>query len=274
MPGHADPPQAAHANRRRADRLLFERYRAAHDPALRDQLVERFLPLAKTIAARFSRPGGGPSDDVYQVACLGLVKAVDRFDPALGTAFSTFAVPTISGEVRRYFRDLTWSVRPPRFLMERALRVEGAALELTECHGRSPTVGQVARHLGDLDTEQVLDAREARQAMTAASLQGRVGDEDDAATREESIGEADEGYARADDRATLQRLLRSLSPRERDVLFMRYVQDMTQAEIGRQIGVSQMQISRIVRGALTTMHLVAERDAAATHESVVHATAE
>lgn len=247
----------ANVARNRTDRVLFERYISTQEPALREQLVERFLPLARTIALRFRRPNQ-PMDDLYQVACLGLVKAVDRFDPARGAAFSTFAVPTISGEIRRFFRDTSWTVRPPRDLHDRVLRVDKVVALLTERDGRAPTVTMLAGEL-DEPEDAVLEARRARRAMDAASLQEHLGG-DDGATREDRIGTPDGGYELAEQRVVLEGLMRGISQRERDVLSMRFVNDMTQAEIGQHFGVSQMQISRIVRAAVARMQIIA------THE--------
>ena len=161
------------------DTALFERCRNPRDPVDRDAVVERFLPLARQIAARYERPGEA-FDDLFQVACFGLVKAVDRFDPARRVAFSTYAVPTITGEIKRYFRDRAWSVRVRRELQERALRVEHVVGELTRESGRQPSVEEVARSIG-IEAEDVLEAMQAAGAYRAMSLDApHTGDEDGA----------------------------------------------------------------------------------------------
>src|SRR4051794_10005665 len=164
-----DEPPARSAERSTEDRALFERYLDRHDPVDRELLVERFLPLARQLARRYERPDE-PFDDLFQVACLGLVKAIDRFDLSRDVAFSSYAVPTILGEIKRYFRDRTWSVRVPRDLQELALRVERVIADLSTAHGRQPTVPEIAEAVGGIDEEQVLEALEASAAYRATSL--------------------------------------------------------------------------------------------------------
>ncbi len=236
---------------------LFSRYHATRDPAAREQLIERFVPLARSIALRFSTRRD-TLEDLLQVATIGLINAVDRFDPARGVAFSTYAVPTISGEIKRYFRDRTWSVRPPRALQELALRVDSAVAALTE-DGRSPTVAEIAEKLGEPE-ELVLEALHAHHARYGVSMQAQLGSEDDGAARlEERLGDDDDGYDIAEERVVLERLLRMVTDRDRRVLRMHFELDMTQREIGEVLGVSQMQVSRIIRHALRRMRLGAER---------------
>ncbi len=226
-------------------------------PADRDLLVKRYLPLARRLARRYQR-GEASFDDLFQVACLGLVKAIDRFDPERGLAFSTYAVPTMAGEIKRHFRDRGWSVRVPRDLQELALKVERTASELSPSLGRQPTVAEIADAIGVRD-EDVLEAFEAARAYEASSLQSPLGDDDRGDTLGDSIGTDDDGFARAEQRATLEQLMRVLTPREREVLRLRFAEDLTQAEIGERVGVSQMHVSRIIRHALTQL-----RDAAST----------
>jgi len=231
-----------------ARRALFERHRLGPDPWLRERLVERHLPLARRIASRYA--GEGSAEDVFQVACVGLIKAVDRFDPARGVAFSTYAVPTMVGEVKRYFRDRTWAVRVPRDLQERSLRAERAVWDLATRLGASPTVGDVARFL-DLPDEEVLEALDAASAQRATSLQspGRA-DEDGEVELGDTIGDEDERFAAVERRADLAALTRHLSPGERAVLRLRFSHDLTHAEIAAALGVSQMQVSRTLRQAV------------------------
>ncbi|MEA2194217.1 MAG: polymerase sigma-B factor [Solirubrobacteraceae bacterium] len=244
---------------------LFARYHATHDAAVRDELIERFLPLARSIALRFSTRRD-TLEDLLQVATIGLINAVDRFDPARGVAFSTYAVPTISGEIKRYFRDRTWSVRPPRALQELALRVDTAVAELTE-DMRAPTVAELARKLEE-PAELVLEALHAHHARYAVSMQAQLGSEEDGPTRlEDRLGLDDEAYGVAEERVVLERLLRMVTERDRRVLRMHFELDMTQREIGEVLGVSQMQVSRIIRHALRRMRLGAAR----TEELLVRA---
>jgi RNA polymerase sigma-B factor len=236
----------------RTDAQLLAAYAESRDPRLREALVERFLPLARSIAKRY-RKAEEPFDDLLQVASLGLLKAVDRFDPARGIAFSSFAVPTIVGELRRHFRDRCWSVRPPRELQERALEVDKFRTELTTRLGRSPSVREIGQAL-ELDDEQVLEALQAQQGMRAASLDAPRGNsEDNDATLADAHGVVDPELARAEHRATIERLFERLDEREQRVLRLRFEEDLTQEQIGKLVGVSQMQVSRIIRGAVVKL---------------------
>jgi RNA polymerase sigma-B factor len=248
------------------DRRLFRRYLDAGDPLDRDAIVERFLPLARQIAARYQRPEE-PFDDVFQVACYGLVKAVDRFDVERGIAFSSYAVPTITGEIKRHFRDRAWAVRVPRDLQELALRVERVRAELTRDRGRTPSVDEVAGAI-DVEAEDVLEAMQAATAYRATSLDTPrgSGDEEPGASLGDTVGLTEDGYHRAEQRAALGRLMRVLTDREREVVRLRFADDLTQAEIGDIVGVSQMQVSRLLRGATAKLRAVAELDSAQAAE--------
>jgi RNA polymerase sigma-B factor len=237
----------------RNDDLLLAAFAQRPDPQLRAVLVERYLPLARSIARRYAR-GSEPLDDLMQVASVGLIKALDRFDPERGVAFSSFAVPTIAGEVRRYFRDRTWAVRPPRDLQERALAVEKTTEELTNRLGRSPTVRQIGQALELLD-EDVLEAMQALRAGTATSFSVPRGSDEDGGDRtlEDTLGAEEDGFELAEHRVVYQQLARTLTTRERRVVELRFNDDMTQEEIGAEIGVSQMQVSRILRQALAKL---------------------
>src|SRR3954470_19928466 len=249
--------QVRAGDRANEDRALFERYLARRDPVDRELLVERFLPLARQLARRYERPEE-PFDDLFQVACLGLVKAIDRFDLSRDVAFSSYAVPTILGEIKRYFRDRTWAVRVPRDLQELALKVDRKLTELATDLRRQPTVDELAAVLG-LEGEQVLEALEASGAYRATSLSvPRSGDDEAGETLGDTVGFSETGFGRAEDRATIARLMQAVSPREREVLRLRFEEDLTQAEIGDLIGVSQMQVSRIIRQALARLRTVAE----------------
>ena len=245
------------AARFQEERLLFTRLAQTRDPSLRDALVERYLPLARQLARRYQRPDES-MDDLVQVASLGLVKAIDRFDATREVAFSSYAVPTILGEIKRHFRDRTWSVRVPRDLQEMALKVERAVGEMTRDLHRSPSVDELARHVG-ITQEQALEALEAAGAYHATSLDTPRGSEGDASdTLADTLGGVEDGYDRAEQRATIDRLMRTITPREREVLRLRFEKDLTQAEIGEIIGVSQMQVSRLIRQSVSRLRLAAQ----------------
>ena len=244
------------AGRLRAERALFERYLERRDPVDRDMLVERFLPLARALARRYQHTGE-PVDDLFQVAFLGLVKAIDRFDLSRDVAFSSYAVPTMLGEIRRYFRDRTWSVRVPRGLQELALRVDKKVVELSGDLHRQPTLAEIARATTATE-EQVLEALQASGAYRATSLETPHAGEDEAGvTLGDTVASTEQGFDLAEDRATLAQLLLAVTPREREVLRLRFEDDLTQREIGQRIGVSQMQTSRIIRHSIARLRTAA-----------------
>jgi len=246
------------STRAREDRELFVRYLRQNDPAARDQLVERFLPLARQLARRYQR-AEEPLDDLIQVASIGLIKAIDRFDPDREVAFSSYAVPTILGELKRHFRDKTWSVRVPRDLQELALKVDRKVSDLARELHRSPTVAEIAEATQSSE-EQVLEALEASAAYRATSIDAPRGSEDDQSdTLGDQMGRDEQGFGLAEDRATLGRLLSTVTAREREVLRLRFEEDLTQAEIGERIGVSQMQVSRIIRQSLSRLRAAAHQ---------------
>jgi RNA polymerase sigma-B factor len=249
-------PNGDRESRTREDRRLLERYHRDGDPAAREALVQRFLPLARQLARRYQR-GGEPLDDLIQVASLGLLKAIDRFEPDRPSAFSSFAVPTILGELKRHFRDRGWSVRVPRDLQEMAVRVERVTEELSRSLGRAPTAGEIGEHIG-ATTEQVLEAREAAGAYRAVSLDRPRDDDEDGEVVGELMGVEDPGFSLAEDAATVQCLMGALGEREREVLRLRFEEDLTQAEIGERVGVSQMHVSRLIRQAVTRLREAAE----------------
>ena len=244
------------------ERWLFTRYRRGEAPAAREALVERFLPLATQLARRYHR-GDVPLEDLVQVASLGLLNAIDRFDPGRGTAFSSFAVPTIAGELKRHFRDKAWSVRVPRDLNELALRVDRTTELLAHRPGRMPTVSDIADHL-DITVEEVLEAREAAAAYRADSLDRPAAEDDeDGARLVDVLGGDDPGFGRAEQSATLERLMRALTDRQRELVRLRFGEDLTQSEIGERVGLSQMQVSRLLRQAIGRLREAAERHAPA-----------
>ena len=239
----------------RDDRALLEYHRTGNRRA-RDEAIKRYLSLARSLARRYQR-GAEPLDDLVQVACVGLIKAVDAFDPSHGTAFSSYAVPCISGALKRHFRDNGWAVRVPRELQERALRVHGIIEELTVTTGRSPTPAEVAAPAG-LEVEDVLAAREAYRSLHSESLdrprRARDGEGDSLL---DSLPSRDAELRRAFDRVLLDGLLGTLGERERTIVRLYHLEGLTQQEIGRRLGYSQMHISRLLRRASEQLELSA-----------------
>jgi len=217
--------------------------------AAREKLVERFLPLARRLARRYER-ASEPLEDLVQVASVGLVKAIDRFEPEHGSGFSSYAVPTILGELKRHFRDRVWTVRVPRGLHDRMAEVDKAITELTKQLQRSPSVGEIAERL-ELEQTDVLEVLEANHNRRPLSLDRPAGGEgSDEAPPSEWVGEEDERFELVEGRIALDAALPYLAERERIVLRMRFVEDMTQSQIAERIGHSQMHVSRILRRAL------------------------
>jgi RNA polymerase sigma-B factor len=253
-------PLPASRNRvltRREVELLFDRWQQDRDRSARDELVERFLPLARKLARRYSG-AREPFEDLLQVASLGLVKAVDRFDSSRGTAFSSFAVPTILGELKRYFRDLGWAVHVPRGAQERAVKVEEAQQQLSARTGHAPTVTELAEYL-EFSIEEVIEALETSRAHHASSLDAPYDDGDgESGSVVDAFGAEDPDLRFADERVTVGEAARHLSDREREVLALRFVHDLTQTEIADRIGVSQMQVSRILRRSIAQLSELTE----------------
>jgi RNA polymerase sigma-B factor len=238
----------------RADDQLLRRFASTRDPQLQHEVVKRFLPLARFAAARFAA-GSEPFDDLVQVASVGLMKAIERYDPDNGAAFSSFALPTMLGELRRHFRDRSWTVRPPRTLQEHAMLIEQVTERMQRQAGVTPTVQDIARASG-LTEEEVLEARQALQGRRATSLSPTEDDETTGLHR--TLGHLEAGFHDVEQRSTITQLGATLTRREREVIHLRFEQDLTQTEIGVVIGVSQMQVSRILRIALEKMRATAE----------------
>ena len=238
------------------DAALLERYAASRDALLRDCLVRRYLPLSRLVAGRF-QSHRVPIDDLNQVAAIGLLKALDRYDPARGVAFSTYAVPTIAGELKRHLRDHAWSVRPPRGLLELALRIGAAQADLTRELGRPPAIGELADDLG-ISVERVVEGLQVADARDGRSLDEPWPDSDGTATVADSIGHDDSGFDRVDDAITVALLSEVLDERERRVLWLRFHVGLMQSEIGAHVGCSQMHVSRLIRGALRKLSEAAE----------------
>jgi RNA polymerase sigma-B factor len=240
---------------------LLRRYAKARDPAVREELADRFMPLVRRLAARY-RGGREPFEDLVQVASLGLVKAIDRFDPKRGVAFSTYAAPTILGELRRHFRDRGWSIHVPRDLQERIARVEHATGELPLSLGRAPSINEIAERL-ELSAEEVLEAFEAAQAHHAISIDApQAADDSERLPIVERLGESDPAFETVEYGAAIAGVMKRLSDRDRMVLHLRFVEDMTQTQIAERVGVSQMHVSRILRGALQKLREQVPREGA------------
>ena len=241
----AESPEA----RRLEDDRLLTRYHREGDLDARDELVVRFMPLARQLASRY-RHAGEPLEDLVQVACVGLIKAVDRYDPERGNGFTRYAVPTMLGELKRHFRDKGWSVHVPRATQELVLKVGEALGALPSKLGRPPTPRDVAAAVG-APVEEVLEAMEAATAYEAVSLDApRPGSEEESWTLADSLSEEEHGYELVEIGETLRGTLEALPARERLILRLRFEEDLTQAEIAEQVGVSQMHVSRLLRRSL------------------------
>jgi RNA polymerase sigma-B factor len=240
------------ADRRAAERELLIRYHESGDMSARRELVERFLPFARDLALRYSYTDE-PIDDLVQVACLGLLKAIDRYEPDRGTRFTSYAAPTILGELKRHFRDKGWALHVPRDLQERALKAAREGEALAKRLGRSPSVREIASALG-CSSEELLEAYDAASSYETASLDAPAARSDtESATLVELVGREDDGYEAVVDGNALANAWRGLPLQERRVLELRFVHDMTQREIGDIIGFSQMHVSRLLRRALALL---------------------
>jgi len=238
---------------------LWRQFAKTRDAAIREELIRRNMPLAKHLALRY-RSTTESFDDLLQVANLGLLGAVDRFDPERGIPFSAFASPTILGELKRHFRDRVWTVRVPRGLHDRMAEVDKAVVELTKKLQRSPSVGEIAERL-EVEQTDVLEVLEANHNRRPLSLDHPVGGDD----AEESppgdwVGEEDKRFELVESRVALEATLPYLEERERLILRLRFVEDMTQSQIAERIGHSQMHVSRILRRALGRIRERIERE--------------
>lgn len=230
-------------------RELFRRYRLNGDEAARDELITMYLNLVKYLASRF-RNRGEPIDDLVQVGTIGLIKAIDRFDIERHVEFTTYATPTIVGELKRHFRDKGWAIKVPRRLQELSFKVNQAVDVLTERNQRSPVIAEIAEYLG-VTSEDVLEAMETSEAYNFVSLESERGnDGSDTFSILEYIGKDDALMAVVEDRTTLAEALRHLSAQEQRVLYYRFFQGLTQTEIAHQMDISQMQVSRLLRRTL------------------------
>jgi RNA polymerase sigma-B factor len=242
-------PKPAPSARRDTVRRLLRTYHDTRDPGIRDQLVDLNSDLVHYIARRFANRGE-PLEDIEQVGFLGLIHAIERFDPSLENEFSTFATPTIMGEIRRYFRDRSWAVRVPRRLQENLLRVNAAAQQLTGELGRAPSISEIGERVG-LEPEDVLAALEVSPAQHTVSLEAApAGRTDEALTLGERLGSEDSNLDRVEMRALLEQAMAHLNPREREIMALRFVEELPQTEVAKRLGISQMHVSRLQRAAV------------------------
>jgi len=253
------PAGAATDNAQRAlrERELLKRYHERGDTRARDQLAEEMVPLARALAGRYTGRGE-PLDDLVQVACVGIMKAIDGFDLSREVRFSSYATPTVLGEIKRYFRDKTWALRVPRGLQELQIEVAKARDKLTTTLGRSPTVQELADAVGQ-PFEEVLQTIQSQDARRTRSLDEPTGED---VTLADSLGQRDPDIARAEIRVLLDEAMDVLSDRDQAVLRLRFEGDLTQTEIATRVGVSQMQVSRIIRSSLTKLRSDIERETA------------
>jgi RNA polymerase sigma-B factor len=218
---------------------------------VRDELVEMHLPLVEYLARRF-RNRGEPLDDLIQVATIGLIKSVDRFDLERGVEFSTYATPTIVGEIKRHFRDKGWAIRVPRRLQELKLSLAKATSELSQRNGRAPTVAELATHLG-MSEEEVLEGLESANAYSAVSLDAPDTGDDDSPAVADSLGTTDDSLEGVEYRESLKPLLEKLPAREKKILLLRFFGNMTQSQIAAELGISQMHVSRLLARTLAQL---------------------
>jgi RNA polymerase sigma-B factor len=244
------------------DQELLHRYHEQDDLEAREKLIEQYLPLVRSLARRYSYRGE-QLEDLVQVGCIGLIKAIDRFDIDRGVELTTYATPNIIGEIKRHFRDKGWSVRVPRGLQELNVRLSHLVEDLTVQLERSPTIAELAKAAG-VEEEEVLEALESGQAYATLSLSTGGGGSDDGSDLDplESLGELEHEYEVSEDRAVLAPGLRALDDRERRILHLRFFEGLTQSQIAQQVGISQMHVSRLIRRALEKI-----RDEIAVEES-------
>ena len=245
-------PKPAPDPKREETRRLLREYRRTHDPAIRERLVELNSDLVHYIARRFINRGE-PIEDIEQVGFLGLIQAIERFDPSLENEFSTFATPTISGEIRRHFRDRSWAVRVPRRLQENYLRVARAREQLSSELSREPSIAEIAERVG-LEAEEVLAALEVSPAQHTLSLEATpAGSPEDGRELGERLGGTDLDLDRVEMRQVIDQVMAHLTPRERQIMMLRFVEQLPQTEVAKRLGISQMHVSRLQRAAIEHM---------------------
>ena len=242
---------AAPSTHAESDRDLLRRYHEDGDLAARDALVGRHLGLARALSRRYAGRGEA-IEDIEQVAAIGLIKAIDRYDASRGFALTTFATPTVLGEIKRHFRDRAWTIRVPRHIQELNGKTSRAVERLTTAIGRSPTIAEIASEAG-ASAEEVLEALEAGSAYSPASLSSSPGGGEDELDPMDWIGADDAGYRLAEARTTLEPALGELSEREQAILALRFEEGLTQTQIAARMGISQMHVSRLIRRALDAL---------------------
>src|SRR3954471_24807187 len=245
---------ASHDLQTESETVLFDRWRRRGDERAHAELVERHMGLVRQLARRYSYTSE-PLDDLVQGGSVGLLHALARYDPHVGSSFKAYAVPTILGELPRHFRDAAWSVHLPRSLQERTRSVQIAVTALQGTLGRSPTISEIAERIG-ATAEQVIEAMEARLAYRVESLDAPAEPGDERA-QWQTAGAVDAGFDTAEQSAFLSRALNALPERERTLVRLRFEEDLSQSEIGRQLGISQMHVSRLLRRALARMEAIA-----------------
>jgi RNA polymerase sigma-B factor len=250
------------------DKELLRRYHEGGDTQAREQLIEQYLPLVRSLARRYSYRGE-QLEDLVQVGCIGLIKAIDRFDTDRGVELTTYATPNIIGEIKRHFRDKGWAIRVPRGLQELNVRLSHLLEELTVQLERSPTIPELAKSAG-VEEEDVLEALESGQAYATLSLSAPSGGDDDSDLDPlESLGTIEHEYEVSEDRAVLAPGLAKLDERERRILHLRFFEGLTQSQIAQQVGISQMHVSRLIRRSLEKMRdeIVTEEEPRRASES-------
>jgi RNA polymerase sigma-B factor len=259
---YSDASGGVEVTRRRSAELFAQlRDETAPEPdrdAARDGLVHLHLPLVEHCARRF-RNRGEPFEDLVQVGTIGLIKSIDRFDLGRGVEFSTYATPTIIGEIKRYFRDKGWAIRVPRRLQELRMQIGSAGAELTQALGRSPTPRELAEKIG-CSVDDILEGIESSNAYATLSLDAGDSDDDGPATMLDAIGVDDENLEHVEIRESIKPLLDRLDAREKRILLLRFFKNMTQSQIAEEIGVSQMHVSRLLTRTLDQLRTSLESD--------------
>ncbi len=251
-------PSHAPLVRSASDADLLRAYHEHGDFEARQELIERHIGFVRRLAQRYTRRGE-QLEDLTQVGCVGLIKAIDRYDGGYGASLTTYAAPNVLGEIKRHFRDRGWSVRVPRDVQELNVRLTRVIDELTVRLGRSPNVDELAKAT-ETSTEQVLEALESSSAYSTISLSERPTGDDEAPAPMETLGEEDAGYDRSEERMRLATGIRHLNHRERTILHLRFFEGLTQSEIAERVGISQMHVSRLIRESLDRVRAELESD--------------
>lgn len=237
---------------------LFEEYAKTKDQKLRDELIEKNLYIAEILAKKFVGKGID-YDDIFQIASLGLILAVDRYEPSRGFKFSSFATPTILGEIKRYFRDKGWTIKVPRRVQENTKKVKDAYHHLSMVNGEAPTVKEIADYLG-IDSDEVLIAMDAGKVYTPQSIDYEIGTDDKKTALSDIIGDDDQNFKDFENREQLEALMKNLSKTEKEIVRKRFFEQKTQLEIAGELGLSQMSVSRIEKKALKEIKKHAKRE--------------